>query len=143
MEKTATVTRIKPFEHKPNDKDWVFGITFDNKDQGMYHSATEKQSYFVEGKPCPYLIEEKPKRAGGTYFLITVPGVASPEIKSDGGKYIPKSTHQLKQESRGYILAYAKDLAVGKVISVDEIKRYFEAMCNAYDEALDRLGESK
>jgi hypothetical protein len=146
MEKTAVVKEVKALKTKDEFGNNSFVIKFENGDEGFYRTKSDHADKFKVGESILYVLEEKDGKSGKKYFKVSLPKPAfTPQQGGNygGSKYTPKTVHQMKQEARAYILSYAKDMAVGKIISEDEIKVKFFEMCEMYDEAIDKLGEGK
>lgn len=142
MEKTSVVKEVKDLKKKDEYGNNSFIVKFENADEGFYRTKSDHADKFKVGETVPYIIEEKEGKNGKKYFKISTPKPTfTPH--GDGGKYVPKTPHQLKQETRGFALAYAKDLAVAKVINIDEIKIQFFELVAMYDASIDQLGEGK
>lgn len=141
MEKTAVVKEVKDLKKKDDYGNNSFIIKFDNGDEGFYRTKSEHADKFKTGETITYIIEEKDAKNGKKYNKISIPQpVFKPQQGGKAYSYQPKTAHQLKQETRGFALSYAHDLAVAKVISCDEIKIQFLELVAMYDESIDQLG---
>src|SRR5687768_8117003 len=116
----SKVTKIVKMDKKSNYGETSFIITFENGDSGFYNSKSEDQRTFVIGQEAEYDIEKKVGSTGKEYFKITVPA----EQKAGGGFKVAKVDPKVQMIS--FSASYAKDLVVGKVVSLDQLEVQFE-----------------
>lgn len=96
---------------------YIFEITFDNGDTGVYFSKTEQQDTFKEGVESEYTIEQK---VNGQYTNYSIK-----PLKAANG-FVPGKGNPAYEHKR-VALKCAVDLAANKIIEKKEIPSYCES----------------
>ena len=122
--KKAKVTKITKMDKKDTYGNTSFVVEFDNGDKGFYTSKQENQTKFVIGQENEYNIEEK-QGSKGVYYKVTPP---QSENKFNGGGGKPSIDPRVQMIS--FSMSYAKDLAVGGKIGIQDLEKYFDIIYN-------------
>lgn len=146
MERESEVIFTSSLEPKAGAKDFTTQVAFKNGDKGYFHHPEKEQSYFTLGSLVKYELEEKEAKNGNKYSVIYVPGQKQ-QFKQGGGfsgskSFSPKSAKQIKMESRTMTLRYACDLAINKVVKIEDLEPTFRRLNSMLDASLDGLEPS-
>lgn len=120
MEQKKSIVRSAIFKKANSGQNglyYIFEITFDNGDTGVYFSKTEQQDTFKEGVETDYTIEAK---VNGQYTNYSIK-----PLKSANG-FVPGKGNPAYEHKR-VALKCAVDLAANKIIEKKEIATFAES----------------
>jgi hypothetical protein len=112
------VTGVKFIKEKDGQygKMYVFKVDYDDK-TAFYTSKKRDQDTFVAGKE--YEVDEESKSGDKGDFLVI-----RPKRSFSGQSNFGRALKKEQSRYSGYSCSYAKDLAVAKLIAVDEITKW-------------------
>lgn len=142
--KTDTVKEVKDLQRTDNYGNHSFIVTFTNGDSGFMNSKEKVSTYFLEGKPCEYEWEEKPKKDGsGTYTTIKKPKKDFVPGGGGGGGFKHKGKKEYLSDAISYYARYATDVLIAQNKEVTEeslrelIYAYFKVTKPLFDKIHD------
>lgn len=117
MEQKKSIVRSAIFKKAHSGNNglfYIFEITFDNGDSGVYFSKTETQDTFKEGIETDYTIE---KKVNGNYTNYSIKPLKS------GNGFVPGKGNPAYEHKRT-ALKCAVDLAASGKIEMNKISEY-------------------
>jgi hypothetical protein len=131
--KKSTVKKVKQvtsFTHG-DDVWWRWGVVMENGDSGFYHTKTEEQGDFTEGKEVEYLWEpdqyedkdgnqtvgkiKKPQKTSQRHYMASLKGEEYIEtLKAEIRERTKQAMMDVVMKIPGLAASYAKDICANK-----------------------------